>query len=295
MSSNWPEKYQHHPPEKPADQSELDAIYKYSEFDFHPVDVDQAWDSLNSKISKKSFNYSIFWKVAAILLLTGGLTFTILQFDGPIPDDSLTEISTLKDTKAYRLPDGSLVTLASNSSLAYSEKGFSKNRDISFEGEAFFEIVKSNSTFTISTADAEVKVLGTSFNLETYKGVNLFVKTGLVSLETSKGSKEVSPGEFASAKKTGDIVIRKNTDPNLLSWKTGIFNFNHTKLQDAFQYLEKYYNVSFTANKELASCTITANFDKKSLEEVVDVLSTILNAKSQINGKEVNFKGSGCK
>lgn len=297
MSSTWPEKFKYHPnSENLSDQQELDLLYKYSEFDYYPVQADLAFNELASKIERKSrLDMRFLWKIAAILILTGGITFTVFQVSDFGSESVLTEISTLENGKIYRLPDGSLVTLSENSTLAFNEAEFNANRNVSFQGEGFFEIIKNNSTFTITTSGAEVSVLGTSFNLETKNDINLFVQTGLVSIKTAKGKKQVTPGQLALATKDGEITVRKNTDPNVLSWKTGVFTFDNMRIKEAIPYLEKYYEVNFKLGQELSSCTITARFEKRTLEEVVDVLSTILSAKSQIIGNQIKFTGTGCK
>lgn len=299
MSPNWPEKYKHHPtPDNPEERQELDLLHKYSELDYKSVNVDKGWDRICSRIKqdRATVSYAIYWRVAAIILLVGGLSFVAYQVGVFTPESTLVEVTTGAYTKSYQLPDGSVITLDDDSKFSYIAEDFKENRNISFEGEAFFEIAKDkNSTFTITTPGATVRVLGTSFNLETAEDTRLFVKTGLVAFETNNDMTNVSAGEYATATQSGKISVKQNTDPNVLSWKTGVFIFDNTNIQEAFTSLSKYYDVSFTANQDLMDCTITASFEKKSLKEVVNVISTILNAKTSLTREEVNFTGTGCK
>lgn len=297
MPSTWPEKYKHHSnTEDPQDRQELDFLYNFSEADFGKVDVDQAWNRVHSRIQPKTgFDYSLLWKIAAVLILAGGIAFSVVEYGSVLINQEMVAVQTTDHSRAFRLPDGSTVTLAPNSSLSFVEGDFLEKREIAFEGEGFFEVAKNKSTFTIHASGAEVEVLGTSFNLATRGDLNLFVTSGLVAIKTPAATRQVNPGQLASASHSGEITVQENTDPNLLSWKTGVFTFNDTELSQVFQYLEKYYKVQFTANKELAACKVTVDFDKKPLSEIVEVLSTILGAKSNTTGKEIGFLGTGCK
>lgn len=298
MSPDWPEKYNHSDSSQTEkERRELDLLHQYSEFDYKPVNVDEGWKVLQSRLQVESAksDFSVYWKVAAVILLVAGAVFIATQLDPFVSEDQLVTVNTEDVARAYQLPDGSIVTMSENSTLTYNEESFAEDRNITFEGEAFFEVVKNNSTFSIKTPAAQVTVLGTSFNLEANEAVNLFVKSGLVALATSKETKKVQPGQLASTGTSGQITVTQNTDPNLLSWKTGVFTFEDTKLTEAFKYLEKYYDVAFSSNEELSDCSITASFNKKPLKEVVEVISTILSAKSQIDNKEVSFTGTGCK
>ena len=70
------------------------------------------------------------------------------------------------------LPDGTKVTMNSNSSLTYSPKDFNRDeRCVDFNGEAYFNVAKNKSVpFVITTKDLTVRVLGTKFNLHAYAG-----------------------------------------------------------------------------------------------------------------------------
>ena len=73
------------------------------------------------------------------------------------------------------LPDSSVVTLNSGSSLKYSSSDFnSDNRNVSLTGEGFFSVTKdSTKPFYVITPGIKVKVLGTTFNLKAYPDENI--------------------------------------------------------------------------------------------------------------------------
>lgn len=70
-----------------------------------------------------------------------------------------------------QLPDGSTVELNSGSSLEY-RRGFASfpgidasERQVRLDGEAYFDITKMSRPFIVSSFNAEVRVLGTTFNV----------------------------------------------------------------------------------------------------------------------------------
>ena len=68
------------------------------------------------------------------------------------------------------LSDGTKIWLNSGTTIRYPERFAEKRREISVEGEAYFEVTKlPNKPFTINTAEMKVEVLGTSFNLSAYR------------------------------------------------------------------------------------------------------------------------------
>ena len=68
------------------------------------------------------------------------------------------------------LPDGSRIRLNSASRVSYSTEYGKTNRDISLDGEAFFEVAKNAELpFVVSTGNISVEALGTKFNVRSYR------------------------------------------------------------------------------------------------------------------------------
>jgi len=68
-------------------------------------------------------------------------------------------------------PDSSFVILNADSRLSYLPGKWDRLREVSLEGEAYFEVIKGK-TFRVSTQQADVIVLGTSFNINTRSAHN---------------------------------------------------------------------------------------------------------------------------
>lgn len=107
----------------------------------------------------------------------------------------LTQV-TLDSPKLIELPDGSTAFLNENSSIEYIETF--ENRTIKQKGEVFY-IVKSNKVpFIVETANGNIEVLGTEFNVKSIgQEIEVEVEKGLVKLKAKKIVKNIKKGQKA--------------------------------------------------------------------------------------------------
>lgn len=117
------------------------------------------------------------------------------------------------------LPDGTAVSLNSESRLAYFPKPITKERKISFDGEGYFQIDKNKEVpFIIDAQGLQVKVLGTTFNLlvrKDHKTAELALEEGSVWLGATQSHKNVilHPKQKAILdQSTGNIFIIAEED-----------------------------------------------------------------------------------
>lgn len=174
------------------------------------------------------------------------------------------------------LEDGSRIVLNKHSRIKYN------HRKVQLEyGEAFFDVVSDPSEpFVAYTGGAEVKVLGTSFNLAILQeNVKLFVVTGAVNFGTagSNSPKLVTAGKGATYV-TGDtaVQLKDRTDYNEVSWRTGELRFIDTPMDEVCEILSEHYQVKvIMENKNRAQLNLNANFSKRTLDEVLQTLSAL--------------------
>ena len=98
-------------------------------------------------------------------------------------DHLLTEISVNHgEHKQVTLPDGTVVHLNAGTVMRYPTEFTSDIRLVEMEGEAFFNVMRDEGKpFIVRTRQADVKVLGTSFNVKAYQEDELMavsVRTG---------------------------------------------------------------------------------------------------------------------
>jgi len=84
--------------------------------------------------------------------------------------NTLNEVSTKNGSKTnIILPDGTNVWLNADSKIVYNKNFGEKYREVSLTGEAFFDVTHdAKHPFIIHTGKADIKVLGTAFNVRNY-------------------------------------------------------------------------------------------------------------------------------
>ncbi len=214
------------------------------------------------------------------------------------------------------LPDGTKATLNRNSYVVLG-KGFGKtNRNLSLEGEVFFDVVHDEQMpFRVQAASILVKVLGTAFNVRSYKDEHL-VQTSLIrgSVEiTDKINKNfrirLKPNEKVSIQ-VQDIFNNSTPEESEVLFKkeslhkeevTGIIPetawmqdklmFNGEPLGEVAKKLEKWYKVSIVIdNPELKEERFTGVFDKETIGEALKALQITYPFHYTITGTTVTLK-----
>lgn len=276
----------------------VDVYYKTKSFNSNAV-----WNNVHSKIyppqltviqHKKVRKETIaqFYKYAAIIvvaMLLGSVGYYIGFRNHTAVYNQI--VSAEKQVlNEFVLPDGSVVALNSNSKLAFP-KQFSDNvREVTITGEAFFDVKPNpDKPFIINAGNAQVKVLGTSFNVCAYPetdAIEVVVKTGKVQViskvsEMFSESHEVFlvPGEKGTLFNKSNILEKsENINPNYLAWKTHDLVFNEVPLSEVIQCLEKVYHVEIQIMEpELNDLLLKAHFDKKPIDFVLNVVRLTFN------------------
>lgn len=274
-----------------------------------PVDTNRAWDKLEAKLEVKTPQPTIwrslasYWKAAVIAGLVATSVFWVASRNvaGVQPVLEIVETGE-QEQKELILPDGSMVLLNENSSLAYA-KDF-KVRTVDLKGEAFFDVTKKNGqSFEINTSTTKTKVLGTSFNIRAYDQtpVEVAVVTGKVAVESvQEGNKEsvlLLPNETvvydAAVKKMVKTVEPTN---NSVAWKTQELVFDNTELGSVIKTLERYFEVKIEGDPKILNCHYTGTFKEPKLGEVFNTIAFTFPTDLEI--KKVDDKyiliGQGC-
>ncbi len=243
-------------------------------------------------------------KYAAILLVAMGVLFVVYNLNQS--EKVIIDGIAVNELTEYDLPDGSTVTLHSGSSISIND--FKSTREVRLTGKAFFEVKRDESKpFIVSTQQAKVKVLGTSFlvnSAENSDGVEVMVRSGKVAFgqnEEIYGSKAITvnleKGEMGVLKKDEKGIKKfQNLDPNYLAWKTRIITVKDQDMMRVAGLLEDVYDVDIQFENELiGNCHLTASFKEKSVEEIMDIIAETFGISYQIKNKnKITISGVGC-
>lgn len=240
-----------------------------------------------------------FYRLAAASVILFFLSWGAYTFFFKASDYLIVE--TGKDKKDVLLPDGTKVTMNVNSKLSYPKRFENHRRDVTFEGEGFFE-VKSDSMhpFVVATPQMKVRVLGTAFNLKAYTD-DPVVETSLLHGKVEVLSKDekytystLKPLEKFVLEKVSDdkadlneakpqmevlpvqFIDPANTAPVDVAWKEGKFAFISTTFTDVAREIKRRYGVELVfLNKEVAEYKYSAAFEQESVAEILHALKLV--------------------
>lgn len=200
--------------------------------------------------------------------------------------------------KDYRvmLPDKTEVYLNSNSVLSFPTRFGEEKREVKLRGEAYFKVKKDLAhPFIVETADMDVKVTGTSFNVKAYEGdedIYTTLVNGAVTViphNFPQFEVELLPHEqYAMNIASGKQVVRE-VDPYLyIAWTDEMFVFKNRPLNEIFRDLQRWYNIRYEfADTAAAHMRVSLNIEKeKSVESIMDMFT-------QLNKVTVNRKANG--
>jgi ferric-dicitrate binding protein FerR (iron transport regulator) len=264
------------------------------------------WDSIERNKSNSVRHAPALWlRVAAVVsFFLLGFYFLYSRFGEqkvtPPLIAKLKEVQASKGQKLdIRLTDGSRIRLNANSKISYPEKFTGKTREVSLDGEAYFEVAHDASRpFIVHTADARTQVLGTSFNvLSGPHATEITLVDGKVNVSTPNGhTAMLTPSLQATvAKGSNRIETHEVEVEKFVGWKDNTLYFNSITVKEALSIIENWYNVKvLVKDQELLNCVVNSKYQNESLENVLNSFRFILKIDFTINGEDVTVSGKGC-
>lgn len=252
------------------------------------INIDNAWAKVSSKIDgaaeAERRKIRIFSMVspymriaAAIIVLVCIGTATLLVTSGSGRNITIATSST-DANRRVGLPDGSNIFLNRDSKLTYRSSFGKHSRNVALTGEAFFEISPDASKpFIIDAGKANIKVVGTSFNVITNNSdsaVEVFVRTGKVMLSNNSGDRSMllEPGFVGTmdAKISGKML---NGNPNYMGWHSRKLEYKSQPLSVVFSDLKRVYNMDIAADDpEILQEMWTSPIDNASQETIIRII-----------------------
>lgn len=234
--------------------------------------------------------------VAAALLLTFSIGYLFLK-PGTTSESNKTVlrlVSPQGQQKKITLSDGTQVILNCGSTLSYTAQFNDTKREVYLDGEAFFKVKHDDKKpFLVHSGKLNVQVLGTSFNVRSYRSdakTTVSVASGKVGVNSNKssGTYMLLPGDLLSYNHNNEFKTGKISQEEILAWQKGTLIFHLETIQEIAPVLERYYGVSITIHQNRSSDKqVTASFTKKTLSQVLEILSQTSDFKYVINKDKV--------
>ncbi|MBL7112290.1 MAG: FecR family protein [Bacteroidales bacterium] len=248
-------------------------------------------------------------KYAAILILLTAVGYFAYFFghrSNDIADNQNFEIAVPKGGhSSVVLPDGSSIWLNAGSFLRYSKNFDYKTREVFLEGEALFEVEKSDHPFIVHTTHLDIYVHGTTFNVKSYPEENQVEATlieGNIRVETKSNNESVyikphqkiryqknlniteiiSTEEDVTAEKNeNEVFLAKNlvlyNDVNIeetISWQSGTLIINNETLESLVKKLERKWDVTFVfENEELKKQSYSGTIPDYPIDQVLEAIA----------------------
>lgn len=181
------------------------------------------------------------------------------------------------------LPDGTKVWLNSMSAIRYPAAFTGKERRVELSGEAYFEVAKNKDMpFKVSVdGKAEIEVLGTHFNINSYSDeptVNTTLLEGSVRVTglEIRDSRMIVPGEQAQLKKNGQLQVNQNANiEQVMAWKNGVFYFDNTDLPTLLRQLSRWYAIDIVYEGSIPKRQFAGKMQRDlNLSQVLRILQT---------------------
>ena len=196
------------------------------------------------------------------------------------------------------LSDGTKVFLNADSELKYPVEFSDGKRIVDLKGEAYFEVHKDSlRPFIVRTNGAEVIVLGTSFNVNTYGDDGQIYTTlvnGSVRVSSMKNKQEeiLKPGmQSVMNVQSGLLTVRKVDVEPYVAWREGRFVFRAMTLDLIMRQLQRWYDFEvFYQNSELKDYEFRGVIKRDmDLDKVLSVIKATTNVDFEVKGKVITI------
>lgn len=200
-----------------------------------------------------------------------------MQPETKLPEYNMLATSS-RGTIAVTLSDSSKVWLNAGSHLRYPSEFDGDRREVELVGQAYFEVAHdTHKPFIVKTALAQIKVLGTRFdvNCKDRKNCVTTLVQGCVSIRSvASDSVVIFAGQQVGAAETGALSVQAVDPRYYTAWTRNRFAFEDKALWQIMDELAAWYGITFefddwqVANERFT--TIVPRYAK--VEEVLGIL-----------------------
>lgn len=228
-----------------------------------------------------------YWRMAAavaFLVVAGSILYSSLS----VQEFS---VQTAMETKTIELEDGSMVYLNEHSELSYAEDFGDCHRVLQLKGEAFFEVNRNvDCPFVVETAQTDITVLGTSFNVKVLSSkaqTEVMVTSGKVEVRSNRSGQKaiLTPKEKIVHMHGKSLTKIKDENYHSVAWHT--LDFRKERVEVIVQAMEKIYEVDIDLSQTtIGDCRYTLDLNKNTLTDAFEVLKTSFKLEIEEKGNQ---------
>ncbi|WP_436487527.1 FecR family protein [Chitinophaga sp. ARDCPP14] len=193
------------------------------------------------------------------------------------------------------LADGTKVWLNASSSLRYPSNFSGKERRVELTGEGYFEVARNESMpFHVKVNSIDVEVLGTHFNINSYKDESVIRTTlleGSVKVTSGKQASRLKPGQEASVIANGDIKLQDDVNTEeVIAWKNGMFQFKAADIETVLRQAARWYDIQIEYKGGISARFSGQISRSANAEQLFKILELTNKVRFEIHGKNIVVK-----
>ncbi|MGL6158930.1 FecR family protein [Microbulbifer sp.] len=188
------------------------------------------------------------------------------------------------ETRTVVLADGSQVQLNTNSELRVSFSREERRAQL-LRGEAYFKVARQTARpFSVAAGSANIRVLGTKFNVERNPGnTRVSVTGGTVAVSEAQAARGLQPesvklkrNQKVSVSATGIGQVAKTSADEALDWTRGVLVFDRTPLAEALEELNRYLTVPAVADASVRERPLSGTFELSDPDSTLTAIAAAL-------------------
>lgn len=192
------------------------------------------------------------------------------------------------------LPDGTQVWLNAASTLRYPTAFTGPERLVEVNGEAYFEVAgNANQPFRVKIKDAEVQVLGTSFNVNAYADeptIQTTLLEGSIKLSAHNNQVLLKPGQQAILATNKEFHINEVNPNDAIAWKNGYFLFKNEGIESVMRTIARWYDVDVSYQGDVMKQRLGGTVSRyENLEDLLKTIELTKSLKFKIEGRRVTI------
>lgn len=267
--------------------------------------VNASWSSFASKLQQqeplspprqtpiRSFSSNLL-KIAAVFLLAAASFWGIQKWTAKPASELIVFQNTSNEVRSIKLPDGSKVTLNTNSKVEYFDNFENQDlRQVNLEGEGYFEVEKqpTGKTFQVQSKDLTVEVVGTEFNINAKrKNPIVSLTEGKVNLKLENfNTQKLDAGQTAQFNpRKNEFEISNDQIDYWKSWTMQKWSFgNGMEMEEVLRRIKETFDVNIKIeDRAVFDRKASGDVSVESKEVLFEALSVLLDLKfEERNGK----------
>jgi transmembrane sensor len=253
------------------------------------------------RFSFSSSRWTTGLQVAAALVITAGAGTAMavwLRSRQAAPAPPARVAATGAGERAtFRLSDGTSVMLGVASTLRYPANFGDGSREVSVEGEAYFDVFHdARRPFVVHAGQLVAKDLGTQFTVRLYPedaGARVVVREGRVAIRVRGGGsaeRVVAPGQLGRLRVGREPVVEPADTGQYFAWTVGRLVLDQVPLREALPQLGRWFDLEFRlADSTMADVPLSATLKTQPTADVLNNLAASLGMRQRKAGRTVTL------